>query len=373
MRTAPDSVEECVVLTRAARDKGHKLAIQGNSTWLVVRGDVTVTTTNLNSLVELDAQDLVVTAQAGVAWNDLQAVLAKADVWVAIDVPGVNRTVGSIVATGTAGPLRFGFGEIRDHVLGISFISGSGDLITSGSRVMKNVAGFDLKRLNIGGYGAFGIITEVHLRLRRRPHADQTVVIEGNLITLLERMRDLLNAPLSPSAFELIAPPDSQPSEWTLALRFLGSTTHVEAMLKTTKMDVGTDVRVLTSDESDLLWSRLSSVATEHPVVIKIGATQKTIQKVAQLTREQLGSGEYSYSPFAGLRWCGACEPDQIKRLRSDLLPLGVPVTIERCPPNTLSAIGIFGKLRPGVDKLLAGLRTQLDPHDILAVGGVLS
>src|SRR5439155_834709 len=90
-----------------------------------------------------------------------------------------GRTLGSVVATATAGPLRHGFGAVRDHILGVTFVTGDGRLVQSGGRVVKNVAGYDLTKLEAGGFGAFGVIVLVHLRLRALPRADQTFVLAG--------------------------------------------------------------------------------------------------------------------------------------------------------------------------------------------------
>src|SRR5262249_56000432 len=111
----------------------------------------------------------------------LRQQLAERGVWVALDPPGLaGRSVGSIVACGTSGPLRQGLGPVRDHLLGVTFVTGDGRLIQSGGRVMKNVAGYDLTRLQAGGFGAFGVIVLVHLRLRAVPRMDQTLLLAGS-------------------------------------------------------------------------------------------------------------------------------------------------------------------------------------------------
>ena len=114
--------------------------------------------------------DLVATVQAGVTLDALRAELDQHQLWLALDPPGrPDRTIGSVVATGTSGPLRQGFGPIRDHVLGSTVATGDGRLVEAGGRVVKNVAGYDLTKLHVGGFGGFGVVTEVHLRLRARP------------------------------------------------------------------------------------------------------------------------------------------------------------------------------------------------------------
>ena len=94
--------------------------------------------------------------------------LAAQRLWLAIDPPGrPERSVGSVAATATAGPLREGFGPVRDHVLGCTVVTGDGRIVRAGGRVVKNVAGFDLAKLHVGGFGAFGITTSASARCPR--------------------------------------------------------------------------------------------------------------------------------------------------------------------------------------------------------------
>src|SRR6476646_4907058 len=113
--------------------------------------------------------------------------------WRAVDPPGrPDRTLGSIIATGTSGPLRHGFGPVRDHVLGCTVVTGDGRIVKPGSRVVKNVAGYDLTKLHVGSFGGFGIVTEAHLRLRALPRADVTAISRGSRDAQSAVARDLL-------------------------------------------------------------------------------------------------------------------------------------------------------------------------------------
>src|SRR5438874_1787456 len=126
------------------------------------------------------------------------------------------------VAATTAGPLRQGFGPVRDHLLGVTFVTGDGRLVQSGGRVMKNVAGYDLTRLAAGGFGAFGVIVLVHLRLRALPRADQTLVLEGSREDLAQVAEDIAAAAVQPAAHELMSPALARRERWMLAVRFAG-------------------------------------------------------------------------------------------------------------------------------------------------------
>src|SRR5207253_10372814 len=140
-------------------------------------------------------QDLSAAAEAGLGCDLLGQQLADHGTWLALDPPGLaGRTLGSVVATATAGPLRHGFGPVRDHVLGVTFVTGDGRLVQSGGRVVKNVAGYDLTKLEAGGFGAFGVIVLVLLRLRALPRADQTFVLAGTREDLAQVAEDIAAA-----------------------------------------------------------------------------------------------------------------------------------------------------------------------------------
>src|SRR5207245_2144886 len=113
---------------------------------------------------------------------------------------------GRVEGAATAGPLRQGFGPVRDHLLGVTFVTGDGRLVHSGGRVMKNVAGYDLTKLAAGGFGAFGVIVLAHLRLRALPRADQTLVLEGSREDLAQVAEDIAAAAVQPAAHELMSP-----------------------------------------------------------------------------------------------------------------------------------------------------------------------
>src|SRR5207248_3217738 len=110
-----------------------------------------------------------------------------------------------------------------DHLLGVTFVTGDGRLVHSGGRVVKNVAGYDLTRLEAGAFGAFGVIVLIHLRLRALPRADQTLALEGSREDLTQVAEDIAAAGIQPAAHELMSPALARRERWLLAVRFAGS------------------------------------------------------------------------------------------------------------------------------------------------------
>ena len=192
-RATPDSADALSLVCRLAHDEGWKIRVEGHGTWLPADApaDLAVSTRALDRVLSVSPADLVATVQAGTPMEALRRRLADEGMWLGLDPPGrPERSLGSVLATGTAGPLRHGFGPVRDHVLGCTVATGDGRLVRAGGRVVKNVAGYDLTKLQVGGFGGFGIIAEVHLRLRALPRADVTVIARGPRDDLTSAARD---------------------------------------------------------------------------------------------------------------------------------------------------------------------------------------
>src|SRR5438552_2193963 len=153
-RVAPGSPDAVALLLGTAHQEGWRVRIEGAGTWLQsdAPADLALTTRRLDRIPAIEPSDLTATAEAGIGLDQLRQQLADRGAWLAIDPPGLaGRTLGSVVSTATAGPLRHGFGPIKDHLLGVTFVTGDGRMVQSGGRVMKNVAGYDLTRLQAGG------------------------------------------------------------------------------------------------------------------------------------------------------------------------------------------------------------------------------
>ncbi len=127
-------------------------------------------------IVEYDPNEFVVTVRAGTPIGRLEEILARERQALAADVPraGAASTIGGALAIGLTGPSRPFSGALRDAVLGVRLISGTGEVLRFGGRVLKNVAGYDVSRLMVGAYGTLGLILDVSLRTA--PRAEVTEV-----------------------------------------------------------------------------------------------------------------------------------------------------------------------------------------------------
>jgi glycolate oxidase FAD binding subunit len=170
---SPASVTEASALLAAAAALDLAVVARGSGSRLAwgappQRCDLVVDTLLMNQVVEHAAGDLVARVQAGTGLRQLGEALASAGQQLALDAAGA-ATIGGTLATGMAGPRRLRYGTPRDLVIGITVVRADGTVASSGGKVVKNVAGYDLGKLFAGSYGTLGLIVEAVFRLHPLP------------------------------------------------------------------------------------------------------------------------------------------------------------------------------------------------------------
>ena len=152
-------------------------------------------------IVAYEPTELVITARCGTPLAELEAALGEAGQMLPFEPPHFGpATVGGCVAAGLAGPRRAAAGGVRDYVLGVKLVTGSGDELAFGGTVMKNVAGYDVARLAAGSLGILGVITEVSLKVLPKPVAEQTLRLELDEPAALKQVNEWAGQPLPVSA-----------------------------------------------------------------------------------------------------------------------------------------------------------------------------
>ena len=207
----PHDIKALAAVVEEAAEKRWQIIPCGNGSKLDWGGltkeiQLIVSTQKCDRIIQHAVDDLTVTVEAGVKIADLQARLKATNQFLPIDPAFLTTaTVGGIIATADTGSWRYGYGGIRDLVLGISFVRGDGEIAKAGGKVVKNVAGYDLMKLFIGSYGTLGIITQVTFRTYPIPQASQTVAITGETTQLKSAIKLLRNSGLTPTAMDLIS------------------------------------------------------------------------------------------------------------------------------------------------------------------------
>jgi glycolate oxidase FAD binding subunit len=168
--------------------------------------DGTLSTEALSGILEYDPQEYTFTALAGTPLRELAGALAEYGQFLPFDPPfaAAGATLGGTVAAGLSGPGRFRYGGVRDFILGVTLVSGAGEILSGGGKVVKNAAGFDLPKLMVGSLGQFGAIVAATFKVFPRPERYATLVLEApHLEGGAALMEHLARSSFEPHALEL--------------------------------------------------------------------------------------------------------------------------------------------------------------------------
>jgi FAD/FMN-containing dehydrogenase len=210
-------------------------------------GDVVLSSRRLNRVLEHEPGDLTAIVEAGIRLSELQSQLEPHGQMLALDPPG-DPTIGACLAADLSGPRRHRYGAVRDLVIGVTVVLADGTIASSGGRVVKNVAGYDLGKLFCGSHGRLGLIARVALRLHPRPAAEATVVAQTDDPQAM--WQQIQRSQLEPSAVDFVPP-------GRFALLFEGGEAAVDRQIETCPGDSPRDSSVW--DEVAALQARALS------------------------------------------------------------------------------------------------------------------
>src|SRR5689334_22669807 len=214
--------------------------------------DLVVTSARLNTMIVHRHGDLTATAHAGVTLQQLNRELARYGQWLPIDSAFDRATIGGIVASGDAGPLRHRYGTPRDLLIGVNLAMADGRLVKAGGTVVKNVAGYDLGRFISGSFGSLAAIVDATFKLLPIPKASATLVASYTDAELLARDVALIDASqLEPTAFDVRV--STEPHR--LLLRVASSPSAVEAQIDSARRLALRDAQLIRDDAESALWA----------------------------------------------------------------------------------------------------------------------
>jgi FAD/FMN-containing dehydrogenase len=218
MKARPSNVAELRELLSAASSRKEKVG----------RIDLGA----FNRVVAHTPEDMTATVEAGITLTELQTELGKHRQWLPVDPPDPERlTLGEIIDTHASGPRRFGYGTVRDYLIGITVALADGTVIKSGGKVVKNVAGYDLAKLFIGGQGTLGVVVDANFKLRPLPESENFVQARLGSIDGAEKLIGcVLDSELTPVILDLHRLwPSGEPL--TVVAGFAGTREEVEWQL----------------------------------------------------------------------------------------------------------------------------------------------
>ena len=330
----------------------------------------------LSGIIDYEPSELVITAHAATPMSDITALLDASNQALAFEPPdwsallGPGRpTLGGTVAANAAGPRRVRAGAARDHFLGFTAINGRGESWKSGGKVVKNVTGYDMCKLQAGAFGTLSVLTELSVRVVPKPETACTLIFTGladeAAIALMARA---LNTEHEVSAAAHL------PTRSVTAIRVEGHTPSVVYRAHALQSLLGHADR-LDHAETTRLWADIAAArplldAAPDRLVWRLCPTPSAAAGVVARIRRALPSAQALYDWAGGLVWLTLDSADAgAATVRSAVAEAGGHATLFRAPDALRATIPVFDPEPAPLAALSARIKTSLDPNRILNPG----
>lgn len=407
----PASAEEAAQALKEAAEQRLAVIPCRNGTKLQTgniprRYDVALCLKQMNSVWHYEPADLTASVEPGMKLGDFEHLLSRHGLWLPLDPPGgMKASLGGIAATNAAGPLRLKYGAPRDFIIGMKIATTSGEIVKTGGRVVKNVAGYDLARLLTGSYGTLGVIVELSLKLFPLPRFRSSVRAEIRLSAASELRRRILASPLQPMRMVLLnrgaaafalgndprelgnaaAASDAYAEMW---LEFGGSEKVIERSHKELTALAGAEgvaFQPLDPARAEAGWSRLADMTNElaqaESSLIALNAAlpiaeSENFLEIAAAEAVRIGarlwcaclSGVGIVKVFLVTHEAAAAVAPVVKRLRSATLERDGALIVERCPIALKHEVDVWGPTGDAAN-LMRKLKAVWDPSETLSPG----
>ena len=367
----------------------------------ISRLDAVVDISRLNRIVQLNPDDLTATVEAGVPVAVLQQALAEHGQFLALDPPLSDRaTVGGTLATGVSGPLKWHYGNPRDLVIGIKVVQADGKLVKSGGQVVKNVSGYDMARLHIGGLGTLGVIAEVSFKVTPLPKNEVTIVAAfDSSDQCLGAGQGIFSGHVMPMALaafdsevnrrgQVVSKGRFETCPYILAVRLGGRPLTLERQINEClsickeqgagSVDTLDDARSLWKSLSDFGWDEATAPAVSARVSHLTSEVRYLIKTLKQpFDGETLSPAVISHPGYGTtlINWYanGTGFSDDVvsavlSQTRDTVHKAGGRMIIERCPAQVKPSFDVWDDVG-GSLAVMRSLKKQYDPKGVLNPG----
>ncbi len=377
----PADGQQLAAALHAAATERKATVISGGGTKLdwgrtATRIDLVIGTSKLDHVTHRFG-DLTATVGAGATLLAVNRELARHGQWLPIDSAFEGATIGGIIATNDAGPLRHSFGTARDRVLGVSLAMTDGRLVKAGGTVVKNVAGYDLGRLVSGSFGTLAAIESATFKVAPLPAASGSLRIRfASRQALCQKVEALADSPLELMAFDVHASFTGDEVVYHLLLRVATTPTATVTQLEAARAMTGTATDVLRDGEEAELWrNQVRDPWTGTGAVVRLSWRPADLLSVLALIQDmqhraqvpvvmtgRIGTG----AGTVRVDGAASVQVAAIQQLRSASL-LG-NVVVLRVDPVVKDTIDVWGPMGNSA-RVMEAIKRTLDPAGILNAG----
>lgn len=374
----PEEELQLASVLASANEAGIAVVPRGGGTKLEwgnppKRAEVILSTARLNRILEHAWADLTVTVEAGCTLQTLQHALAQRGQRLACDCLWPDRaTIGGMLSTNDSGTLRLRFGALRDIIIGVTLALADGTLASSGGKVVKNVAGYDLPKLATGALGTLGVITRAVFRVHPLPRSTKTLSFSSeNFQTVEQHVLSIQDSRLAHTALQIRCSGGGKPNADILLEATEAGVNAQEAQL----CKLLGSARVEPAAKS--AWSARQEVWTsaENAVIAKFCILPAEIAKTLETLEQTAHSEKFQWQVVAQATGVGAVRLQgevsrlsaAIERLRGEVEGKGGSLVILR-RPKELDSVDAWGNAGDAVG-LMRAVKEQLDPKRTLNPG----
>jgi glycolate oxidase FAD binding subunit len=360
-----------------------------------MKTDHVLDVSRLKGIVDYEPAELILTARPGEPLATIDAELAKKRQMLAFEPPDWRallggqgeQTLGGAIACNLAGPRRVRAGSARDFVLGISAVNGFGDLWKAGGKVVKNVTGYDMCKLQAGAYGTLSALTELTLKVMPKPETGCTIVLHGLADEVaIPALAEALNSPFEVSGAAHLPASAARRSKIGAVAAGLGAATVLRlegprpsVAYRADAMEalLGRGAR-LDEAETEAFWSEVGSVKpllqSAPRIVWRLCPTPSGAPSVAHSILSSLPSAEFYFDWGGGLVWL-SLDKDEAGTdagaaiVRAAVKQAGGHATLIVAPEPVRASTPVFEPLEGPLAALSARVKRGFDPRGVLNPG----
>lgn len=298
MIARPDCIDDVVQALGDSTTRGKSLHVRGHTPFdgetSLTENDVLLSIEHMNRICQYDPGDLTITAEAGVTPAQLEATLARQGQRLAVEVAFPElQTLGGILGSQEEGFIQAALGPLREQVLGMTLVLGTGDVVRVGGRVVKNVTGYDFSRILCGSRGGLAIICEVTLRVHPMQEQTRSIIVRRQTAAAACQAALLLrDAPCTLSGLSLAsgAAVQSDRSDHLIAVRMEGRAAVLEAAAQwmTEKVE---GCEAISFEEQADLWAGLTRYPYEQPFAARAHTRPSAVLNILEALKKRSDVG----------------------------------------------------------------------------------
>lgn len=334
-------------------------------------------------------KELVLAARAGTPLAEIEAELAASGQMLIAEPPDLSAllgtsgapTLGGVVACNFSGPRRVALGAMRDHVLGVRAVTGRGEVIRSGGRVLKNVTGLDLAKFLTGSFGTLGVLTEITLKVLPRPPRTATLILRGLAPEAgLAALTAALNSPygitgaayLPEAAAARLESLGAGGSATLIRLEFNEASLRYRSARLTELLSAHGEVDRLDEGPSLALWEAVRDVRPLAPepahAIWRVSVPPSSGARIARFAEAE--GAAYLLDWGGGLAWIAAPASAEFhQRLTARVQAERGVWWLLRAPPALRASLAVVPPEPPALARLTRAVKAEFDPKGILGPG----